>query len=281
MKIWIVRMPQMRLLNIYFLHDCYVAIGRYTHRLISSTNFFPICIKDGRRNGNSLRFVCFINNIRRDNYINQLIRQVFVMNKYPSASNYIRIIRISYVYWISAVQPHITVNTTKIGKIKFSLRFSRRIGRVIAIINPNRHNIFLPIKLYFSGNVDNYRQIAAKMFLHQFTIYPDFTFPHHCFKMEKYFLTQQVFWNFKMFAIPGFSLIVNTSTRLLREIFKSMWCIYNYPFRIIETALFCFIGCPFVKTPPYIKIENFSSSVFDLEESGSREFLSYRHRCIY
>ena len=118
-------------------------------------------------------------------------------------------------------KPAISINATRIGKVKHILCLSWRIRRIIAVICHHGNDIILSI-LQHIGYIDDDRQETTKMLFHQLSVYPYLGFTHNSLKVEHQSLPLPGCISIEMFSVPYFSLIIHTSTRLHREFFYAI-----------------------------------------------------------
>ena len=167
-------------------------------------------------------------------------------------------------------QPAIPVDAAEIGIVQHVLRLSGRIGRIVAVIRPDgNHIIAIPIQHIRHIGYD--RQVTAKMLRQQFAVHEHLTFAHNGLEMQKKFLPFQSGIGRKMLAIPDLPLVIDTTTRLGRQIFDTVRQGDNRPVFIIKFFCFRTFHRTFMEAPGRIHRENLTSGMIHPKESGSRE----------
>ena len=213
------------------------------------------------------RFLRLVTYLQLQQNLSKCIRNLIESDKQTSSGYFILIIRIGYKDIIMRHQPAITVDPPKIGIVQYILRFSGRIGRIVAIVCPYGNHI-LTVPVQYICHIDYDRQVTSVMFRQQFTVYEDFTFPHDRFKMQEEFLSFQSYIGCKMLTIPHFPLIVNATACLCREVFNTVRQRYDCPVFIIKLFRIRPLSSPFIKSPCRIHGINVTSGVFHPEETG-------------
>ena len=165
-------------------------------------------------------------------------------------------------------EPNITVDTTMIGKVERILRFARRITLVIGIISHHSHHALIALLQSLLFQIDDNRQITAKVLLSQFAVHINLLLAHYRLEID----FRAIARHDKGFAIPGYTLIVAATRSLSRFQFHTMRGRNYLPACIIIVGTFCALHITQMEPPVRIEIPNLSTLV------GNRKQAC--HRCI-
>ena len=167
-------------------------------------------------------------------------------------------------------QPTVPVDAAEIGIVQHVLRLSGRIGRIVAVIRPDGNHI-IAIPIQYIRHIGYDRQVTAEMLRQQFAVHEHLTFAHNGLEMQKKFLPFQSGIGRKMLAIPDLPLVIDTTTRLGRQIFDTVRQGDNRPVFIIKFFCFRTFHRTFMEAPGRIHRIDFPPAIIEAEKAGCRK----------
>ena len=193
------------------LHHISLSILYRSHQG-SRTNSPPF--RDGL--GEGLYFHIYIN-------LSALLRDIVVVQKYTTAGCSRRFAipvllqRVGDMHLRASYEPHVTIHTAMICEVQLTLLLSRRIALVVAVVGLHGNETAVTGLNTSSRQVDDDRQIASLMLIHETAvdIYP--LLAHDGLEMHDDVLPCHIFGHDEVLPVPAYTLIVTAAAGLGRH----------------------------------------------------------------